>query len=594
MPVSPASAATGTVLGIKITEVAARTDTYDPVSNGGIPVTTVNGATGVVNISNNLGKDLSDVTVVLSEGGNTNAWAKSSDAGSIATTAFNMADSGTQITVHIPLLPAGKYALLTYTVATTKMPVYLTTSYSANKIPAVTGQKTSVTLNLVKDASSPILNTNINTLAVSVAPAAGWTLSNNATTDGSTALSGSNMVWTPATPLSVGSATFDATISDPTPFNNTSSLALYPLANSTLIYKINSASQSAIGNVSVVGAPTATTGDVSVDVTKQLLGTGNDRYWQFTPKIGFVSSPQAPGVTYTLSAVSVWITDGSVSAVPANHQLSDTTGTIGVTSAPLPASLTTSQAWVGTTTNVHTIAGSDTPPGNIYGFTAGVPVGFVKPTISIANDGTQIGIQYNNDANTVTFQKSIWILNDYYVEATKTITSLGGNQYKVTISVKNLGTKKSPDVYVYDIVPSSFSGPSTIKFFDKSGTEITLPSLRFPNIDTTNKYTGRQAAVSIAGINGAAYWWNVGNLDQSGGAQDAMSLAYQVDGGSGDYPLSELYMVGLDPALTTNLQSTPFLNNAVSMANANFETLAALGAAGLLVIGMFGTARRRF
>jgi hypothetical protein len=142
-------------------------------------------------------------------------------------------------------------------------------------------------------------------------------------------------------------------------------------------------------------------------------------------------------------------------------------------------------------------------------------------------------------------------------------------------------------------VPSSFTGPATIQFFNKGGTEITLPNARFPNIDTTNKYTGTQAGVTIAGVTGSAYWWNIGQFDAAGGAQDKMSLTYTVTG-TNDYPLTQLYMVGLDPALTSNLQSTPFISNGVMMTSANYETLAALGAAGLLVVGMIGTARRRF
>ena len=597
LPVMPASAdSTGTVLDIGITEIATHTDTYDPLASPAQAVTD-NTATGTVKISNTLaGKDLSDVTVVLDKGGNTITWAQTFDGSSIATSDFHMTDSapGTSsgtITVHIPVLPNGKYALLTYTVATPVLPVSLTASYSTDKVPDTQGSGTSVTLNLVKNGlRTDILDSNINNIQVTIAPGTGWALGSGATSDGTISTSSPDLVWAATSPT--GSATFSETVSDPTQFINAGSasgLNQYPLATSTLVYTITSTGISALGHVTVSTTPTATTTDAKVDVTKHLLGSGNDMYWQFTPE---VDNSVGSGVSYTLSAVSLVITDSNVGTTFATQPISS--GTIGGIAANLQTTLAAGQSWIGSYVNVHSISGTNTAQ-NLYGFTTGVPVGFVKPTMSIANDGTQIGSHYTNDQNTVTFQKFIWVIDDYYIEATKTITYNGGGDYTITLKVQNIGSKTSPDVIVYDVIPSSFDGPTNINLLDKTPTTIAMPSARFPAITSHSGlyYTGQQAAVTIAGTTGSAYWWNVAQLSASGQSTDTVYVTYHVSG-SGDYPVSQLYIVGLDPSLTSGLQSTPFLQNNVTITNANFESLAALCALGLILVGLVGTVRRKF
>lgn len=544
LPVMPASAEINT-LGISITEHMNRGDTYTPTlpTGGSITTTTAFSGDGTVTITNNLGStDLYNVIVVFNKG-STSGW--SAPAG---VTLQDDTPGVGQITATIPKLAHGAHYDLTYTVTSSAiLPLYMTAVYTDNKVNV--GGYTTVTLTLSKDTTT--IGNDINNVVVTLRPLDlnsnsinDWVFSNLVPSTGSTILNpDGSITWTigtlhvadPTPTLGVRTTENDAAAHD----GGTNNLALFDMATSSVTYSITTSPSTS--GVSIVGSPRAITSGISTDLTKQQL-TGDS--WQFTPKI---TNTNSEDVTFTLSSVSFWAT----SSGDLSSNIDSRVVTAGLPWA-LPHDLAMGGVWTAT------------PFSFVYN---GVPAGFIKPTFTVKDDSTQMPRTFSSTQGTsgITLLKKIYVLNGYNIEVTKTVTDLGSGVYQIHIDVTNIGSKKSPDyVLVYDIVPSDFTAH-----------------------DWSPGYLGTGSVSNpVAGI---AYWWNEGPLN----AGQTMTITYQVTG-AGTYPLNDIFLIGVDPAQSMNLQSTPTLNNVSTMATANFETLAALGAAGLLVVGMIGTARRRY
>jgi hypothetical protein len=537
----PASADTNT-LGISITEYMNRSDAYTPtLPTGGSTTNGTISGNGTVTITNNLGyTDLYNINVTFNKG-STSGWA-SIDGAYVAD---NTPVAG-KVTVTIPKLANGTSMHVTYTVADTgTLPLYVTATYDDNKVNV--GGNTTVRMTLNKNTTTIGANiTNINVTVTSKDldsdSTNDWLFSNCiASVGNATAVTG-NITWDVGTLAPTDpnpTLNFTATENDEEAHNNTTdNLALFDMANTDIAYSVTTSPTTA--GVSIDGNPTAITSGISTDLSKQQL-SGNK--WQFTPK---VTNTNSENVTFTLNSVSFWSTPSN----DLNTIIDQRTLTEG--SSTLPNDLVKDGVWTATSFN----------------FTYnGVPAGFIKPSFTVKNDDTQMPKTYSstNGLDSVKILKKIWVLNGYNIEVTKNVTDQGSGVYRIDISVKNIGSKTSPDtVLVYDIVPSAFTAGNFSPDYTGTG-------------GVTNPVTG------------TAYWWNEGPIDAG-----ATKYINYTATGSGDYPLMDIFLVGVDPAQSMNLQSTPLLTNASTMMTANFETLAAIGAAGLLVIGMVGTARRRF
>lgn len=543
----PASAATNT-LGISITENMNRGDTYTPTLPTGGSITTGTTAfsgDGTITIRNNLAStDLYNVVVVFNQGSTTTPW--TAPAG--VTLQYNTPAPG-QITATIPKLVHVTSYDITYTVAAgATLPLYLTTSYSQNRVNI--GGYTDVTLTLNRDTTA--IGNDINSVTVTLTPknldsdgVEDWVFSSLAPSTGTMTDNGDgSYTWNVGT-ISAGvgagpTLSFRSTENDATAHDGADDLTLYDMADSSIAYSVTTSPTTA--GVSLVGSPRAITTGLSTDLTKEQL-SGNT--WQFTPEI---TNTNTADVTFTLESVSFYATDSGDLAT--NVPGAARTVTAGLPWA-LPHDLDRGVAWTAT------------PFSFVYN---GVPAGFIKPTFTVKDDSTQMPKSYSSlqGSTGVTLLKQIYVMNGYNIEVIKTVTDLGSGVYQIHIDVTNTGSKTSPDyVLVYDIVPSDFSAH-----------------------DFNPAALGDGAVLNP--VAGHAYWWNVGPL----GASETQTIIYQVTG-SGTYPLNDIFLIGVDPAQSMNLQSTPLLSNVSVLANANFETLAALGAAGLLLVGMIGTARRR-
>ncbi len=539
LPAMPASAATP-ALGISITETMTKADTYTPsLPSGGSTATGPAAGAGVVTITDQLSStDLYDVTITFAQGQTTNWRAVPAGAATVSM-------DGTTVTVHIPKVTQGTPVTLNYDVTSAAtVPLTMSASYSANQVSAVNGASTDITFTLTKNEAGGMTTdiSGVRAAVGNVMPGV-WAF---ASSSPDTSVVGGSLVWdagtiTSAAPDNTKAITYTATVADADAFTSTDALHLYDMATATLEYAIGGGTVTA-ANVRVTGTPQAITQFVGTDIIKQYVpGTG----YLFTP---VVKNTNPEDVDFTLDAVNFWIVD---SADPTSDP-ADTRSITGI-----GASIASGAQWSLSSPIAENVA---------Y-----VPAGFIKPSLRISDSGGQITRTYTSEnGNSITLLKQIYVLNGYLIEVTKTVTEQSGNpgHFDVSILVQNTGTRRSPDVYVYDIVPSAWYSAGT------------SPANMVPAA------TGSGAVTNP--IAGQAYWWNVGQLDASA----STTITYEMIGPS-DYRLSDVFVIGIDPAQSTGLQTMPGLENAAVLATANFEMLAALGAAGLLLVGVVGTARRR-
>lgn len=545
-PVIQASAETNT-LGISIAENMNRADTYTP-NNPAVGGTTTSAAlsgNGAVTITNNLGStDLYQVNVVFTKG-STSGWAVTSGT---ATVTDNSPVNG-QVTVHMTTLGHGQNVKLSYVVnPAATLPVYITATYDSNKVNI--GGSTVVHLSITKD--STVTTNDVTGISVHVVPKDlnvnsinDWVFS--APSSGTVSAADGSITWTPAsltTAAPSATMTFTTTENDALAHTDAAQdVQIYDMASTSIAYSMTSTTSTAAG-VSVSGHPTATTTGISSDVQKAFV-SGNS--WTFTPS---VKNTNTEDVLFTLNTVTFWATLNSNLNGAATTQSftpnQDLARGASWTTAPITVSL------------------------------GGTPAGFIKSAWTVKDTTTQMPRSYGstNGVTGVTLLKKIWVLNGYNVEVTKAITSSTPGTFLITITVKNTGSKATPpNVLVYDIVPSTFITASPLS-----------PSNFVPAATGSTGVT-----IANPAITGNAYWWDVGPL----AAGISKTITYQVTG-SGDYPLSDVFLIGVDPAQSINLQSTPALQTGATVVNSNMEPVLAVGVLCLVLIGLIGTVRRRF
>lgn len=558
LPVAPASATQEHVIDITDTEIINWQATYAPNldgTNGSTPIGVVSG-TGTITISNNGPITLNDVDIVFNAGTTTVAgWAFI--AGSSTATATVTPETNT-VDVKVKTFPAGTHVTVSYPIdSSLTSPITLDSAYSMNKVTDGTTSYTDVTLTAT--AHGTAINSPTITITSANDPSRGntalpdWALTS--TSPGVTA-NGDNSVltWSPGNIASETSTqiVFRATVRDTYALDDgTNQMALFDMATSAVTYSITSNTQSSAGVG--VASITAMTSEVNSQIDKSYI----NGQWTFTPAVSIPTS--STDISYELDSVSVWAIDSS----------SPNTIIAPSDQNPKVIDLTSSPYVFDKSTGGWTASGSQllTFPYN------GIPVGFSKPSIKIYDDAahTQFTRSYTDGSGSVTLLKQIYVISGYEVQVVKTITQDATTQglYHISIVATNLGNKVTPPhVYVYDIVPEGFS----ISAF----TSAIQPVNPSNPIAVTTPITGN------------AYYWDLEQL----AAHESKTVTYDVSG-SGTYTTSDLYVVGVDPAQSLNLLTMPSLQNVSAIVNSNFESLAALGTAGLLVIGMIGTARRR-
>ena len=234
--------------------------------------------------------------------------------------------------------------------------------------------------------------------------------------------------------------------------------------------------------------------------------------WASDPQVGTDLN-----ISFTLERVSLWVTE-----------IRDPNEKVGLEETYNPNfPFDTNTKWDTETWYFNFTDGStaDAPP----------PIIWMKPYWIIQNTGNQIINSSITVNGTDLYMNYIYVVGGYWLEVDKQVIDTGDGQYDIFTEVTNRGNGHTPQnmtVTVYDFIADNF--------------------------DAYNFNPGPNNQSQVSGeFSGTAYQWDVGlrtNLSTSfsprGSADglDTWSMNYSVNG-TGDFQVSDLYIVGLDPRL---------------------------------------------
>jgi len=214
-----------------------------------------------------------------------------------------------------------------------------------------------------------------------------------------------------------------------------------------------------------------------------------------------------------------------------------------------------------------------------------VPIIWGNVTFKLAkDDNTGWGVGQDNikdGGNTYVIER-IYVIGSYLVKVTKHVESAGNDVYNITLVVENLGGEKSPFVYVYDMIPKNFSRVSGDDDWTTTGDAewVNKSSMFAGNGSVDNPMSGYKTG----------YWWRLnpleGGADGDGAYNDyqeiednkSVVIFYQIQG-SGDYKLLDAFIVGIDPILSMNEQTSPKITLVSGAKATSYESVMALATA---------------
>ncbi|MBD3209375.1 hypothetical protein GF367_03065 [Candidatus Woesearchaeota archaeon] len=490
---------------------------------------------GVVNVTNPSGDTIADVNLSFINTDNMSknfTWMAGRSGSQIAGV-----NPGDTFIIHIPELRGGNYSTFNYTINCTDVepPLNIETNYS--------NPETSVTTKVLAGHNWTVNQSATNQLAIGVpvnnvnitieAQMVLW----NATSDNFSLMylypegDAGNVVgngtddqtwwWVPnGGALGVGGSAFIVFVvraPDSVPTSNT-----YNALREILEYEVvgNLASNLTLNKVLAVG-------DIDIELDKQIL-------W--------------PATAENVSNVT-WGVNGTVT-VPLNLSYNLTKVAFWVTSDLSPAN---TSSWGGQdlmhneTPNKEINESIQWTMGSYWEFnytdasnniSARPPIVWIRPYFTLMNAYGQIintSVTRNGEDY---YLKYIYVINGYWLQIDKNITSVGDDVYRIDTLVQNIGNAATPEglvVTVYDYVPADFAA--------WNWTIDGAPSL----------YDGIKQNITGGGFNGTAYRWTVplrgvqnASLYPVPQTNSTYNISYAVNG-SGDYKVSELYIVGLDP-----------------------------------------------
>lgn len=467
--------------------------------------------------------------------------------------------------IFIPELRAGDYTLFNYTISTTSVddPMNVTTQYTHAQLTKVlSGEFFNITDTITNDGDIQFNMTDIN-ITLETLPVI-WngtqdtfvfsylwnsTLCGQSTevcasindSDFANVVNESNMTWHwQASSGNLGyndSRNISYQVKAPLYVPSTGT---YNAVRMTLRYRLNHT----VSNISVSGVNASA--QVVFNFTKRLawpqdmLGNHNVT-WEVVPEIFTNLS-----VNFTVYQASLWITDN----LNPNNVSQGFNFEKNYTEIPL-ITINESKSWIGSRWMFNYTDGySDSfPP----------PIVWMKPTHFITNDNRQIWNQTYTVNGTNVYIKYIYVIYGYWLEVYKNITNIGEGKYNITILVHNKGNGWTPNssiITVYDFIPSTFTKSatrfnSTPRFADSETVQTVTNSL----------FSGQAIKWDIGFLPGersSCFSPRMNNLAQEG-ANDSWFVYYEVNG-TGDYVVSDLYVVGLDPRQVDGAFASPFIS----------------------------------
>ncbi|RMF06644.1 hypothetical protein D6764_01805, partial [Candidatus Woesearchaeota archaeon] len=450
---------------------------------------------------------------------------------------FKINDTAFEYAVlHIPELRGGESTRFIYNVSgNVNPPLDIDTNYTHTfNRKVLAGHRFDVndTVTNVVDIGVPVQNINITIEALNIT----WggkvfnftllNLSNDSSTDYANVDNSSTRIWywTPkgGTLASGQNANISYQVRAP---DSVPSSGTYPAVKQTLTYLVNYAAS----NITLIDVRARA--NINFSVTKRIVRPADNEFnrnvtWQSIP---YVSAKE--NITFTLEKVSLWVT---TTLNPNEYTGINTTYTPNV-------EFNLSNRWTGGESNPW-----------YFNFTDGSapayppPIVWIKPFWIITNKYNQIVNQSYTREGTDIYIKYIYVINGYWLEVNKNITNMGNASYRIDIWVHNKGNGWTPEnmtVTVYDFVPSNFVAYNFT-----------------PAYNNLSNVSGE--------FSGVAYKWDIGLKspmnsslapdDGSPGGQDEWNATYYVNG-SGDYVVSDLYIVGLDPRKVDGASASPLI-----------------------------------
>lgn len=195
------------------------------------------------------------------------------------------------------------------------------------------------------------------------------------------------------------------------------------------------------------------------------------------------------------------------------------------------------------------------------------PIVWMRPEWIITNKYTQLMNYSRTVSGNDIYLKYMYVINGYWLQVNKNITSIGEDQYKVYTYVENIGNGWTPEgeyVTVYDYVPEEFEAYGFTK---------------------TSKFRNISVGTPGSEYYGTSYRWNIpwkGTMNSSLGPRNgpdptspgnySWNVTYYVNG-SGDYRVSDLYIVGLDPLKVDGASSSPVISVITGLQSHSRETV---------------------
>ena len=297
---------------------------------------------------------------------------------------------------------------------------------------------------------------------------------------------------------------------------------------------------------------------------------GNNVTWRATPQ-----ATTKTDITFNLTSVTVWVTR--------NMNPNNFTGLSHSYPRSNLSTFNRTRPWGG---NVSKYAWYFNYTDGSNPITAPPPIVWMDANYIVYNRYNQLWNRSYTFNGKDIYIREIYIINGFWLEVNKTITNIALNQYRIKLWVHNKGTGWTPTnltVTVYDFVPSNFSAWNYSPF---------TPNMTRNVGGVGQPYTGR------------AYMWYIGRKmpknaslapNNVSSTLDEWNTTYTVNG-TGDYKVSDLYIVGLDPQLVDGSAGvSPLIVIVTSLVNYGKEMIYMVIAMLLLVANtvIFYTRKKR-
>ncbi|HDQ07793.1 MAG TPA: hypothetical protein ENN44_03310 [Methanoculleus sp.] len=320
------------------------------------------------------------------------------------------------------------------------------------------------------------------------------------------------------------------------------------------------------------------TGEALVSVTKEHA----DGFW----KGNATFTNKATGLVYVLTDYALWATEQGTFGT----YVEDAGWTPGYDSS---TTVLYKAADLTTVLNPGASAGSQT----IEFAYEGIPVIWANATFALGKNDTHgwersysIETKWNETyGSEFIVSQRIWVVGDYLIKATKHVVPLAGEdtKFRVYIVVENVGGTETPDAYIYDMIPTNMTlADDTGVWSEGTSTYVNSSALFGEYSNVTAPMPGYDLGQIWSlgslqpGADGTGAYDDWGQI--TGGQQ--FVIAYNMTG-SGNFRLSDVYIVGVDPVNSLNDHTSPIITLFGGSKSANYEGMFILLFAAVMVAG---------